>query len=172
MKNLRKTLLATALIGAVTFGALGTAYADSLKDTAIFDQASITAQQAMDQAKSKFDGKVIEVELKHKKDNLYYEVKLLKDSETQEFKIDAKTGDVLGSKSEQKAEQAEKRQRLQQEVKISLTQAMDIAQQQTGGKIKEIEFKVKKDRPQYQVKMIVNGKIEKLRLDANTGERF
>ncbi|TID17588.1 hypothetical protein JO83_09720, partial [Avibacterium paragallinarum] len=108
----------------------------------------------------------------HKKDNLYYEVKLLKDSETQEFKIDAKTGDVLGSKSEQKAEQAEKRQRLQQEVKISLTQAMDIAQQQTGGKIKEIEFKVKKDRPQYQVKMIVNGKIEKLRLDANTGERF
>lgn len=92
MKNLRKTLLATALIGAVTFGALGTAYADSLKDTAIFDQASITAQQAMEQAKSKFDGKVIEVELKHKKDNLYYEVKLLKDSETQEFKIDAKTG--------------------------------------------------------------------------------
>lgn len=41
------------------------------------EQATVSAQQAIEQAKAKFDGKVVKMELKHKKDALFYEVMLL-----------------------------------------------------------------------------------------------
>lgn len=170
MKSLRKTMLAATLISAITLGGLGAAYAANLNKSAALEQATVSAQQAIEQAKTKFDGKVVEMELKHKKDALFYEVTLLQGTQKQEMKIDAKSGEVIGTKSKQETKHQEKWQALQQEVKISLEQAMDIAQQQTGGKFKEIEFKVKKGTPQYKVETSLNGKTSKIRINANTGE--
>lgn len=67
--------------------------------------ATVTMEQAIETAKTKFPGRVIESELESEDGGLVYEVKIVSASgETQEVEIDAQSGKVLKSETEHESE--------------------------------------------------------------------
>ena len=63
--------------------------------------AKVTMEQAIQTAKTKFPGRVVEAELESEDGALVYEVEIVSASgETQEIEIDAQSGKILGSESE------------------------------------------------------------------------
>jgi len=67
--------------------------------------AKVSMEQAIQTAKTKFPGRVVEAELEAEDGALVYEVKVVSASgETQEIEIDAQSGEVLGSEIENENE--------------------------------------------------------------------
>lgn len=68
-------------------------------------KAKITMEQAMETAKTKFPGRVIESELESEDGGLIYEVKIVSASgDTHEVEIDAQSGKVLKTETEQEGD--------------------------------------------------------------------
>ena len=69
-------------------------------------------EQAIQTAKTKFPGQVVEAELEAENGALVYEVKVVSASgETQEIEIDAQSGEVLGSEIENDSDEAQENEK-------------------------------------------------------------
>ncbi len=171
-----KKVLSALLASAVLLGG-ASAYASSHPEKqaafeqAAFEQAAISAAQAVQTATDKVAGKATEVDFKFKNGSSYYKVDVLRDNqgnaEKHEVVVDAKTGEVLADNVETKSH---KKDKPYAEAKISLEQAIDIATQKTGGKVKEANLEAKKGASRYEVESIKDGKKYKTIVDAGSGE--
>jgi uncharacterized membrane protein YkoI len=94
----------TVLTGlTVLFLSAGFAIGDDGKDKESVQAmaAKITMEQAIQTAKTKFPGRVVEAELESEDGTLVYEVEIVSASgEEQEIEIDAQSGKILDSESE------------------------------------------------------------------------
>ncbi|MDG2960709.1 PepSY domain-containing protein [Bisgaard Taxon 10/6] len=166
-----KKVLSALLASAVLLGG-ASAYASSHPEKqAAFEQAAISAAQAVQTATGKVAGKATEVDFKFKNGSSYYKVDVLRDNqgnaEKHEVVVDAKTGEVLADNVETKSH---KKDKAYAEAKVSLEQAIDIAAQKTGGKVKEADLEAKKGASRYEIESIKDGKKYKTVVDAASGE--
>ena len=104
---MKRSLNTTAFLTGIAFLCIttGLALAHDRKDkdheVARAQAAKVTMEQAIETAKTRFPGRVIESELEAEDGGLIYEVKIVGASgETQEVEIDAQSGKVLDNESE------------------------------------------------------------------------
>ena len=108
MKHVLKTtaFLAGISVLCITTGlALGYDREDKDLESAQATSAKVSMEQAIQTAKTKFPGRVVEAELEAEDGALVYEVKVVSASgETREIEIDAQSGEVLDSEIEHEDE--------------------------------------------------------------------
>lgn len=108
MKHVLKTTAFLTGISAlcITAGlALGHDREDKDLESVQATSAKVSMEQAIQTAKTKFPGRVVEAELEAKDGTLVYEVQVVSASgETREIEIDAQSGEALGSEIEHEDE--------------------------------------------------------------------
>lgn len=159
-----KKLITLASILAVS--ASGFAFAKSGESAQALEQATITASQAIDIASAKASGTVTSVDFdyKQKTQTGVYEVDFKNGNEKQEIRIDAKTGEIIGTKTE-KTDKT-----LAAQPTVTLKQAIETAQSKEAGKVKKADLKTKNGQTVYKVE-IKNGTQEKdVIIDATSGQ--
>lgn len=165
-----KNILSVLLASAILLGGANAYANNNPEKQAAFEQATISASQAVQTATDRVVGKATEVDFKFKNGAGYYKVDVMKDNqgtpEKHEVTVDAKTGEIL---AEQAKTKSHKKQKDRTEVKVSLKQAIDTAVQTAGGKVKEGDLKVKKGMPRYEIETVKEGKEYKTIIDANSG---
>ncbi|WP_273402525.1 PepSY domain-containing protein [Actinobacillus porcinus] len=167
-----KKVLSALLASAILIGG-ASAYASSNPEKqAAFEQAAVSATQAVQVATAKVAGKATEVDFKFKNGSSYYKVDVVQDNqgnaEKHEIVVDAKTGEILADNVETKHHKKDK-DHARAEVKLSLEEAIDISVKNTGGKVKEADLKAKKGQARYVIETIKDGKDYKTVVDANSG---
>ncbi|HBO38043.1 MAG TPA: peptidase [Pasteurellaceae bacterium] len=165
MPNFRKTVFSTLLATTIAFGGIGMVYASSPAKQEALNKTTVSAVQAIETATAHVAGEATEVDFKHKKSMSYYEVDIIANGQKHEISIDATTGKILGSKAKQ-----DKKAQHRPAIKVSLQQAIGIAQAKTGGKVKEAELKYKSGQPRYKVETLVDGQEHNTIIDANSGQ--
>lgn len=180
-KNLKVTALATGLTIALTAGLVSTAVnAASLSSEVIAAQAAkVSLKQAIDIASKSASGTLISAEFDDDDDKAQggvYEIEFNTASQNYEIKVDAITGQVIGTETERLDSGDIADYKTQQQAKIDITNAMSIAEKETGGQIMEIEFKNDRDYDDhtsyYEVEVLKDNQIIELNIDADTGSVF
>ncbi len=99
--------LAGIAVACLTAGlALGDDGEDKGRESVQAASATVTMEQAIQTAKAKFPGRVVESELESEDGALVYEVKIVSASgKAQEIEIDAQSGEILGSEIEHEDEE-------------------------------------------------------------------
>ena len=84
--------------------ALGSDREDKNQEAVQASSAKVTMEQAIQTAKAKYPGRVVEAELESEDGALVYEVEIVSASGMeQEIEVDAQSGNILGSESENEA---------------------------------------------------------------------
>ncbi len=151
------------------------------------DKVEQNAQKAVEEAKKNFDGKVIDVELDEEDGIYYYEIEMKNGKEEYEVDINAETleileedfdrdedGDDAEERDEEDGEDAEgsdddkNDQDRADSSMISSEEAVQIAEEKTGGQAVEWDFD--DDDAEYEVELEADGEEVEVELDAKTGE--
>lgn len=94
-------LTAMAILGISAGLAIGHDGEDKNKESVQAMSAKVTIEEAIQTAKTKFPGQVVEAELEAEDGALVYEVEIVSASgEAHEIEIDAQSGEILSSESE------------------------------------------------------------------------
>lgn len=183
LKNFKLTTLGACLTVALTTGALSTAVvaANNSDEVSVAQAAKVSLKQAVATASKEASGTLISAELDDndsdaQKGNSVYELEFSNDTTSYEIKVDAMTGEIVTSETEQLDKEDINDYQVQQQAKIKMTDAIDIAEKQTDGRTIEIEFEIdddKMDHPTYyEVKVFKDNQIFELNIDAETGAVF
>ena len=154
-----------AFLTAAFLAVSGQAFADD--DRARIEaatQAKIQAVQAIDIAQKQFGGKATDLELKRSHGAPAYEVELRDGAKEHSVYIDAISGKVLGSKTENERKSAVS-------PAISLERAIEIAQGKVSGQVLDAELDDDRGRIRYEVKILsaADRVQHKVIIDANNG---
>lgn len=182
-KSFKLTTLGACLTLALTTGALSTAVvAANYSDEVSMAQATkVSLKQAVATASKEASGSLVSAELDDndsdaQKGNSVYELEFSTDTTSYEIKVDAMTGEIVTSETEQLDKEDIDDYKVQQQAKIKMTDAIDIAEKQTNGHTLEIEFESddnEVDHPTYyEVKVLKDNQIFELNIDAETGTVF
>jgi len=100
------TVLTSIAILSISAGlAIGHDGKDKDRESVQAMSAKVTMEEAIQTAKTKFPGRVVEAELESEDGGLVYEVEIVSASgEEQEIEIDAQSGEILGSENENEEE--------------------------------------------------------------------
>lgn len=134
--------------------------------TTVQNQISVT--KAVDIAKSKAQGIVKSVDYDH--DDYEYEVELISNTMEYEFEIDSRTGEIIEFKKKKLSNNDVRKYNALRSAKISLTQAMQIANRSVSGQVTEAEFDTEDGTPVFEVKVINSGQKYKVYVDTTTGK--
>lgn len=151
----------------------------SLPQTEVSDavaaaQSKISLEQAIAIAQKTVKGDLLGAEFDYENDygihaTSEYEVKFASGNNEIEVKIDANTGKVLKTEQEQMDEEDLAEYTAMKQAKVSLTQAMQIAQQKVNGKIIEAEFDLEQNKPVYEIEIAKGTQVQKIVIDASSG---
>ncbi|MGM8909846.1 PepSY domain-containing protein [Psychrobacter sp. 1U1] len=182
-KSFKLTTLGACLTLALTTGALSTAViAANYSDEVSMAQATkVSLKQAVATASKEAAGSLVSAELDDndsdaQNGNSVYELEFSTDTTSYEIKVDATTGKIVTSETEQLDKEDIDDYKVQQQAKINMTDAIDIAEKQTNGHTLEIEFESDDDEMDhptyYEVKVLKDNQIFELNIDAETGAVF
>lgn len=183
LKNFKLTTLGACLTLALTTGALSTAVvaASHADEVRVAQAAKISLKQAIATASQQASGTLVSAELDDndgdaQSGNAVYELEFNTSTTSYEVKVDAMTGQIVTSETEQLDKGDISDYDIQQQAKIKMTDAIDIAEKQTKGQAIEIEFENDDDHANYQtyyeVKVFKDNQIFELKIDAETGTVF
>ena len=167
MTTRNKTIAAvlTAVIAATSLGAYAATGSGKNDQAAAFAQATVSAEQAVQAASQKVQGRATEVAFKHKSGQSYYKVKLVAGNQKHEVRVDANNGQVLDSKVEQDNEKENA-----PNATFSIEQAIAAAQSKTGGKVKEAELDNENGQAVYKVETVSGTQKHDVKVDAANGQ--
>ena len=167
MTTRNKTISAVlaAVIAATSLGAYAATTSGKSAKTAAFEQAAVTAEQAVRSAAQKVPGQATEVDFKHKNGQSYYEVEIVSGNQKHEIRVDANNGQVLDSKVEQDDEKE-----ATPNAAISIEQAIAAAQSKTGGKVKEAELENENGQAVYKVETVSGTQEHDVIINAADGQ--
>ncbi len=180
-KNLKVTALATGLTLALTAGLVSTAVntASLLSEVSAAQATKISLKQAITIASKQAAGTLVSAEFDDDDDDAQAgvcEIEFSTDSTNYEIKVDATTSKIIGTETERLDSGDIADYKTQQQAKIDITNAMSIAEKETGGQIMEIEFKNDRDYDDhtsyYEVEVLKGNQIIELNIDADTGSVF
>ena len=140
-----------------------------------FEQAKLSLTQAIDRAKEKQEGKVLEARFEVWNGKPVYFIRSSANDQLWEGRIDANTGDLVGQPRTMSA--AQLTSTLKRDVKTlgmtqtGLDQAVDNAQSQKGGKaIMAVLQPEHRGTPAYDLYLVNNGQIQTAMVNAKTGQ--
>ena len=125
--------------------------------------SAVSPEQAIATAQKQVGGQATEIKLKDKYGTPAYEVDVRNGNQEHSLRIDAVSGQVLGSKVETKRKPAH-------QAAISLERAMQIALGKVNGRVMEAERDNNRDQVVYKVKVLATDNVlHKVVIDANNG---
>lgn len=137
---------------------------------------AISLLQAVEKAEQALNGQVVEAELERdRQGRLIYGVEVAQDNALHKMKIDARTGQTLGT-SYKRMESwgwriyGSKFKSLKQARKLSTI--IRGLEKRSGDKVTEVDFEVEGGQARYEVKLSTDAGIAKLYIDPKTGERL
>lgn len=140
------------------------------------DQTQISILDAIHIAeKSVTDSSAIEVEADSEDGKPVFEVEVIKNGASTEITIDAKSGKIIESNSENfisklfSSEESREREALKK-AQVSLSKTIQILQDKMAGNIKKAELKVEGQMTFYEISMIISGKEVEFNVDTVTGD--
>ncbi|MCP2041753.1 putative membrane protein YkoI [Neisseria sp. HSC-16F19] len=165
--NIRnKTIAATvaAMLAAASLGAAAAGTQAYPTKLAAFEQAPVSAAQAVRAATAQVPGRATEVDFEHKNGQSYYTVEVKAGGQEHDIRVDAVSGQVIGSKVDYDDDQHKAKPA------ISLERAMEIALAKTGGKVKDAGLDHKRGRAVYEVETVVGGQKYEVKVDGSSGQ--
>ena len=162
MKTRLKTL--PAVLAATMLAVSAPALAETPRQpVAAAAQTRVSPEQAIAAAQKQVGGQATEIKLKDKYGSPAYEVDVRNGNQEHTLRIDAVSGQVLGSKVEAKRKPA-------RQAAISLERAMQIALGKVNGRVMEAERDNNRDQVVYKVKVLATDNVlHKVVIDANNG---
>lgn len=125
---------------------------------------AFTVQQAIQLAEQHTKGYAVDIELHRGYGNDVYDVKTIQSTYEHHVQIDAQTGQILSSYSEREFD-------LKPQPKITLVQAIQIANQAVAGQVLEASLDREYLSADYEVKIMANnGQLYEVKLDTKTGK--
>lgn len=142
----------------------------------LFDQEfPVTWQKAVQHARAKFEGDVTKIELERERGQYAYTVELLSNTQEYSVHLDAKTGDEVGTETEDLDADERNIERQQESIDltdtVALRTAMDAARHARSGTITSWKIEGRASGPQYEFD-VENGSEEdyEVKVDAVSGE--
>ena len=180
-KKFNVKILSICLTAALGMSVLSTAvHAATPSSEVRAAQASrITLKQAIDIAGKRASGTLISAEFDDDDDKAkggVYEIEFNTDTHNHEIKVDALTGKIISTETDRLDSGDIADFKTIKQAKINITNAMSIAEKNTGGRVMEIEFKNDRDyvdhTSYYEVEVLTQDQIIELNIDATTGKIF
>lgn len=162
MKTRLKTL--PAVLAATMLAVSAPALAETPRQpVAAAAQTRVSPEQAIAAAQKQVGGQATEIKLKDKYGSPAYEVDVRNGNQEHTLRINAVSGQVLGSKVEAKRKPA-------RQAAISLERAMQIALGKVNGRVMEAERDNNRNQVVYKVKVLATDNVlHKVVIDANNG---
>lgn len=173
-KQFAVILLAGALLlgGAIAAGAADTNEKGSTGSKTEAEQDLITVEEAKKIALSEAEGRVESIELERVKGKQYYEIDIVNGEKDFDIKINALDGKVISINKERDDDddndQSEKE--INGEKIISEQKAIEIAEKEVNGMMKEIEIDEDDGQILYEVELQTNKGEADVDIDAETGK--
>ncbi|WP_373745871.1 PepSY domain-containing protein [Neisseria dentiae] len=167
MTTRNKTLSAVlaAVIAATSLGAYAATGGGKSTKAAAFEQAAVSAGQAVQAASQKVQGRATAVDFKHKNGQSHYQVEIVSGNQKHEVRVDANSGQVLDSKAEQN-----RKQETIPNAAISIEQAIAAAQSKNGGKAKDAELDNENGQAVYKVETVSGTQKHDVVVNAGNGQ--
>ncbi|WP_350559602.1 PepSY domain-containing protein [Psychrobacter sp. CAL346-MNA-CIBAN-0220] len=184
LKNFKLTTLSACFAVALTAGLLSMTVSAATQTTKLNEvraaQASkISLKQAISIANKKALGTFVSAEFDDDDDKAQggvYEIEFSTESIGHKVKIDAITGKIISTETDQLDSGDVADYKILKQARINIMKAMSIVEKKTGGRIMEVEFKNDNNYDNhtlyYEIEMLKNDHIVELNVDANTGEIF
>lgn len=175
----RKILVGTlasvfVLGGAFAVGATNNDRSDLVEGTNQSENKMITIEEAKKAALKEVNGKVESVELEGKRDKVLYEVDIEKDHIDYDVYIDAHTGELYSINQDDDFDDDDStvsgNQTQKNEGTISQSEAINIAEKATNGKMHEIEKDEDDGRIKYEIELKTDRGEAEVEIDAVTGK--
>ena len=166
----RKTLLAA--LGLATLFGSNLALADHdhkehkfgpRKDVVALEQSKISATQAIAIAEKDTGATADNLELELRRGNAVYEIDLHDDKQEYEIRVDAISGEIT-------ARQSEYEDKLPRRGTITLAQAIETAEKETGAKTVEADLEGKRGGLMYEIGLIGNDTRYDVDISADDGK--
>ena len=181
-KKIQLTTLGAGLAVALTAGVMSTtviAAQTSLSTEVRAAQATkIGLKQAITIATKQASGTLIGADYEDDDDTEggVYEIEFSTASDSYEVVVDAMTGDVISTDTEQLDRDDINEYNVQRRTKVDIMRAIGIAEKQTGGMTLEVEFEDDRDYDDhplyYKFDLLQGNDVVGINIDANTGETF
>jgi uncharacterized membrane protein YkoI len=174
MMNMVKPFYMAALAIVINLTAISSGHATSIKEADALLAATVSLVQAVDMLEKDGKGLTVGVEFDIEKDIAIWEVKMLGDSGVLEYKVNANTGTILRVEDEHlQGEMMSfftglKMEDLQKE-KMSLTEAVDMAEKKFGGNAVKVQIEHENDSVQYDIFVYTPADTYKYKIDAISG---
>lgn len=181
LKKCHLTTLSICLTAVLGTGLMSTAVnAATISSEVRAAQASkITLKQAINIANKQVSGTLISAEFDDDDSQAkggVYEIKFNTNTHNHEVKVDALTGKIISTETDRLDSGDIADFKTMKQAKITITNAMSIAEKNTSGRVMEIEFKNDRDHVDhasyYEVEVLKQDQIIELNIDAKTGKVF
>lgn len=181
LKKCHLTTLSICLTAVLGTGLMSTAVnAATISSEVRAAQASkITLKQAINVANKQVSGTLISAEFDDDDSQAkggVYEIKFNTNTHNHEVKVDALTGKIISTETDRLDSGDIADFKTMKQAKITITNAMSIAEKNTSGRVMEIEFKNDRDHVDhasyYEVEVLKQDQIIELNIDAKTGKVF
>lgn len=181
LKKCHLTTLSICLTAVLGTGLMSTAVnAATISSEVRAAQASkITLKQAVNIANKQVSGTLISAEFDDDDSQAkggVYEIKFNTNTHNHEVKVDALTGKIISTETDRLDSGDIADFKTMKQAKITITNAMSIAEKNTSGRVMEIEFKNDRDHVDhasyYEVEVLKQDQIIELNIDAKTGKVF
>ncbi|KAF0817917.1 hypothetical protein KIS4809_3101 [Bacillus sp. ZZV12-4809] len=165
---MNKKFAVISMAGAILLGgAVAAGAADTNGKEAVQDVISI--EEAKKIALSEAEGKVESIELEREKGKQVYEIDVDNGKEDFDIKINALDGEVISVKKEQDDDDQSEKE-INAENIISEQKAVEIAEQEVNGTMKEIELDEDDGQILYEVELKTNKGEADVDIDAESGK--
>ncbi|WP_201606379.1 PepSY domain-containing protein [Psychrobacter okhotskensis] len=183
IKKLQLTTLGACLTLALSAGVVSTAIsaANHTDEVSAAQAAKISLKQAITTASKEASGTLISAEFDDddsdaEGDGGVYELEFSTNTTGYEIKVDAITGKVVKSETENLDKDDVTSYEVQQQAKIKIMDAINTAEKQTSGRVLEIEFENDRDYANhasyYETQLLKGNSLLWLNIDADTGNTF
>ncbi|MGP9545598.1 PepSY domain-containing protein [Psychrobacter sp. AOP7-B1-25] len=182
-KNMKLNTLGASLIVALTVGTMSTtviaAQTNLSTEVTSAKDNKVGLKQAITIATENASGMLIGVDYDEDDDdteNGVYEIEFSTASDSYEVIVDAITGAVVSTDTEQLDRGDISDYNVQSRAKVNVMSAIGIAEKDVGGMILDVEFEADRDYDghplYYKVDLLKGNEIVGINVDANTGETF
>ncbi|SDH73228.1 Uncharacterized membrane protein YkoI [Alteribacillus persepolensis] len=186
---MKKFVIATACVTVLGLVAVGVQQFSASADDAHQSGSNLNVEEAKQQIQTQYPGEVTEIERERENGKDVYEMEIVGEEYKYELKLDAASGDVLKLDEKEKIRTSKQRETdqnsqnetsstddanesssLQSRFAISIEEAKQIALNEVGGTIDEIERDEDDGMFYYEVELHTERGEAEVEVDAQTGE--
>ena len=174
--NLKKSLAVALSVATLSVAAMPVSQAamtnTAMTETVAAAQSNISLDQAMTLANKTVAGDIVSVgfDQEDRMENNHYEISIIANNNEQDIIVNANTGKVIKDEIERLDREDMAEYNTMKQAKISLSQAINSANQTLNGTVLEAEFDIEADKPVYKVEIGSGNQVHDVMVDSMTGK--